>query len=457
VDRPRPHWAEQHVTQWWRATDTAILRLAAGPHGLRGVRGIGVAGQMHGAVVLDGALQALRPAILWNDGRSSGECVELESERPALRTITGNLAMPGFTAPKLRWLRRHEPEVFGAMRYVMLPKDWLVLQLSGELSTEMSDASGTLWLDVGSRLWSSEMLEACGMTPQQVPPLHEGTDAIGHLRAELARRWGIGAGCVIAAGAGDNAAAAIGLGATEPGQGFVSLGTSGVAFRVSDGFRPKPERAVHAFCHALPQRWHQMGVMLSAAGSLQWAAAALGYPSVLAMMDEVELVGQVEAAEAPLFLPYLSGERSPHNDPAASGVFFGLRADQSRAVLAHSVTEGVAFGMTDCLDSIDALQSDGPGLGLVGGAARSRRLRTLLAAAAGVALHPLSNTAHAAAVGAAALARSAATREPTLWRAASGTDPVEPTVPSPEWSKLLKPRLARYRALYVTLKQSFLR
>lgn len=457
LSRPRPAWSEQHPDDWWHAVDTVLQRLA-GAEGkrLNTARAIGVSGQMHGAVVLDRRHRALRPAILWNDSRSAHECSELESAVPELRSITGNLAMPGFTAPKLLWLRRHEPDCFAAIRTVLLPKDWIVLQLSGALATEMSDASGTLWLDVGRRRWSETMLAACGLSPQQMPALHEGSDAVGELRPELAQRWGITQRCVIAAGAGDNAATAIGLGATEPGQGFVSLGTSGVVFRVSDGFRPRPERAVHAFCHALPGRWHQMGVMLSAAASLQWATRCLGYADLPTMMAEVEALRIAEIADGPLFLPYLSGERSPHNDPAASAVFFGLRAGHERALLAHAVAEGVAFAMSDCLASIDASAAAPQGLGLVGGAARSARLRMLLATASGIVMRPLPHAAHAAALGAAALARKAAGLGPAPPApvAAHEAEPAE-QAPDPDWSSVLLPRLVRFRALYGALREQF--
>ena len=457
LSHPHPAWSEQHPDAWWRAVDTVLLRLAGPDRGaLRAVQAIGVSGQMHGAVVLDERAQVLRPAILWNDSRSARECVELESEVTELRSITGNLAMPGFTAPKLRWLRRHEPELFAAIRTVLLPKDWLVLQLCGEPSSEMSDASGTLWLDVGRRRWSETMLAASGLSLRHMPALHEGSDAVGVLHPALARRWGIGTRCVIAAGAGDNAAAAIGLGATEPGQGFVSLGTSGVAFLVSDGYRPRPEQAVHAFCHALPQRWHQMGVMLSAAASLQWAAHQLGHADVPTMMAEVESVTPGEAVAGPLFLPYLSGERSPHNDPAAGAVFFGLRASHSRALLAHAVAEGVAFAMTDCLDCIEARTVAPHGLGLVGGAARSERLRLLLASASGITLRPLPHAAHAAALGAASLARLAAGGGYAPFTAREDHEPLPVgSPPDPDWSAMLAPRLARFRALYGAVREHF--
>jgi len=455
LSHPQPGWSEQEPREWWRAADRAVRGLMLSGHSLKEVSAIGVAGQMHGAVVLDADQRVLRPAILWNDGRSARQCIELESEIPALRSITGNLAMPGFTAPKLRWLRRHEPALFQSIRHVLLPKDWLVLQLCGALSTDLSDASGTLWLEVGARRWSPAMLAACGLTVDHMPELHEGTDVVGYLKPEVARQWGIEGSCVVAAGAGDNAATAVGLGLTEPGDGFVSLGTSGVAFLVTRGFQPNPDQAVHAFCHAVPERWHQMSVMLAAARSLQWGAQTLGYAAVQAMMEAVERVTPNAAAGAPIFLPYLSGERTPHNNPAASAVFFGLRATHDRDVLAYAVAEGVAFAMADCLACIDAAQVAPQGLGVVGGAARSTSLRQLIASSSGISLHPIAHPQHAAAAGAASLARAALTGHLAPGPIRGDEQESLPTRPRSDWTDLLAPRLERFRALYAALRSTF--
>jgi xylulokinase len=271
LSAPEPLWSEQNPTDWWRATGEAVSKLrAAHPAEFAAVRGIGLSGQMHGAVLLDEADAVLRPAILWNDGRSHAECSELTSAAPRLHEIAGNLAMPGFTAPKLLWVRKHEPEVFARVQSVLLPKDWLRLQLCGDKVSDPSDAAGTLWLDVAKRDWSDELLAACGLTRAQMPRLVEASQPSGVLKPELAKAWGLGPEVVIAGGAGDNAASAIGIGATQPGDGFISLGTSGVLFVVNDRYRPNPASAVHAFCHALPQRWHQMSVMLSAASCFKW-------------------------------------------------------------------------------------------------------------------------------------------------------------------------------------------
>ena len=267
VQRPRPGWSEQHPDDWWDATCRCLDDLK-GRHAseLSAVRAIGLSGQMHGATLLDADDRVLRPCILWDDGRSAAECIELERAAPSLRDVTGNLAMPGFTAPKLLWVRRHEPEVFRRTARVLLPKAWLRWTLSGEFIEDLSDASGTLWLDVANRRWSPALLEACGLGVGHMPRLVEGSDPAGTLRPEWVRRWGFASTPDLAGGAGDNAAGAIAVGAVKPGDAFVSLGTSGVLWATTARFAPAPQRAVHAFCHALPGTWHQMGVMLSAGG-----------------------------------------------------------------------------------------------------------------------------------------------------------------------------------------------
>ena len=249
VSRPQPHWSEQDPADWWNACGTAVAALDAGLR--RAVRAIGLTGQMHGAVLLDAHNAVLRPAILWNDGRGVAECCELERRVPGARAITGNIAMPGFTAPKLLWIARHEPDIFAATRTVLLPKDYIRLVMTGEKASDMSDSAGTLWLDVARRAWSDEMLAACDLSPSHMPRLYEGTAQTGTLRPEIAAAWGM-ARVPVAAGGGDNAAGAMGVGVIAPGNSLLSLGTSGVTFAVTDAFRPNPAEAVHAFCHCLP-------------------------------------------------------------------------------------------------------------------------------------------------------------------------------------------------------------
>jgi len=381
VSRPRPLWSEQHPQDWWTALDTAMRRLAARhAPALAAVRAIGLSGQMHGAVLLDAAGQVLRPAILWNDGRSSPQCAQLEMDVPALHAIAGNLAMPGFTAPKLLWVREHEPQVFERVACVLLPKDYLRWRLTGERATDCSDAAGTLWLDVGARRWSDQLLAACGLTRSQMPSLHEGSAVAGRLRDEVARGWGLAAGIAVAAGGGDNAASAVGIGAVAPGQGFVSLGTSGVIFVCADRFLPNPRQAVHAFCHALPDRWHQMSVMLSAASALSWATQLTGQANEAALLARAQALTPDERTRAPLFLPYLAGERTPLNNPRAQGVLFGLTHESGAGAIAHAVVEGVAFGLLDGFASLDpALRARIESLDLVGGGSRSAYWARLVA------------------------------------------------------------------------------
>ena len=460
--RPQPTWSEQHPADWWAAVEAAVAQLRAqAPAAWAQVRGIGLSGHMHGAVVLGAQGQVLRPAILWNDGRASAECAQLEGAMPTSREITGNLAMPGFTAPKLLWLRTHEPAVFAQIRTVLLPKDWLCLQLTGEAVSDMSDASGTLWLDVQARTWSPAMLQACGLDTSHMPALAEGSAPTGTLRSDVARRWGLGGSVVVAAGAGDNAASAVGVGARTAGQGFVSLGTSGVVFRVTDVFAPATERAVHAFAHALPQRWHHMAVMLSAASAFGWVTRLTGRGDEAQLSDAVGALSTTRQAQAPLFLPYLSGERTPHNNAAATGVFMGLRAEHEAADLAYSVMEGVGFGLLDGLNAMRAAgtrqgraSSDvGAALALVGGGARSNPWAQLLASALGTLLQRPQGAHAAAALGAARLAAMASGGDEAHWCQPLPADAT--FVPHPAQQALLAERYARFVALYAALQSQF--
>lgn len=454
VSRPQPLWSEQTPSDWWDALDAAMQRLRAEhPQALAAVRAIGLSGQMHGAVLLDAHDAVLRPAILWNDGRSGAQCSALEASMQDWRARAGNLAMPGFTAPKLLWVREHEPEIFARTARVLLPKDWLRLGLTGEHVSDMSDASGTLWLDVGARKWSPELLAAGGLTPDQMPRLVEGSQASGSLRPALAERWGMRAGIVVAGGGGDNAASAVGIGAVRPNEGFVSLGTSGVIFLASDQFRPNPDSAVHAFCHALPGRWHQMSVMLSAASSLRWACELLGVANETALLERVAALTPAQRARAPLFMPYLSGERTPHNDPNAQGVLFGLTHEHGAAAVGYAVVEGVCFGLVDGWDRLQAAPGAVASLALVGGGSRSELWAQLLASALGVPIGLHAGAQASAALGAARLA----------WLADGGVEAevcrpaptVQTFMPSAAEAEVLAPRGARFRALYPALRSEF--
>jgi xylulokinase len=359
--------------------------------------------------------------------------------------------MPGFTAPKMLWVAAHEPEIAKATRRVLLPKDYVRLRLSGEAVSEMSDASGTLWLDVGRRRWDASLLAATGLTEKAMPSLVEGSEVSAHLAPEIAAAWGLaGRPIPIAGGGGDNAASAIGVGATAPGAGFVSLGTSGVIFSVTDRFVSLPERTLHAFCHALPHRWHGMAVMLSAASSLAWIAAVLGREG-----DIGELIAAADSfarsksavASAPIFLPYLSGERTPHNDAEATGMFAGLRAEHGAAAFVFAVMEGVAFSFADGVDVLDAAGARPIRPLLVGGGARSEFWGQMIADVTGLTIELASGAEAGAALGAARLGMLAA-----------GAGSVEAVCARPAVQREFKPnperaaahglRLKRYRALY---------
>ena len=403
VSRPQAMWSEQDPADWWAATIVALERLRTQvPNEYAHVQAIGLSGQMHGAVLLDEHHQVLRPAILWNDVRSHVECDELTAAVPNLHTLAGNLAMPGFTAPKLLWVAKHEPEVFAATRKVLLPKDYIRFLLTGEFVSEMSDAAGTLWLDVSKRDWSDELLAATKLDRSYMPSLVEGSEVSGTLSAAVATQFGLSVDVKVAGGGGDNAASAVGIGAVASGDGFISLGTSGVLFVVNDQYRPNPAAAVHAFCHALPNRWHQMSVMLSAASGLRWLCNTVGVKEA-ELLVEAEALTAVDTASAPIFLPYLSGERTPHNDPHAQGVFFGMTHETTRAHLAYAVIEGVTFGLLDGLNALRAAGTQVTELSLVGGGSRSSFWAQLLANALQVTIHTHVGSEAGGALGAARL------------------------------------------------------
>ena len=451
VSTPRPRWSEQAPEDWWTATCRAVDELAA-EHGsaLSATRAIGLSGQMHGATLLDATGAVLRPAILWNDGRSGAECEALEAAVPDSRRITGNLAMPGFTAPKLMWVAAHEPEVFARVAKVLVPKDYLRYRLSGDHVAEMSDAAGTLWLDVANRRWSEVMLAATGLGLEHMPRLVEGSEPSARLASDLVRRWGMSGEVVIAGGAGDNAAGAAGIGTVAPGRAFLSLGTSGVLFAANRTFAPNPQRAVHAFCHCFPDTWHQMSVILSAAASIAWAAAVTG------TNDEAALIGEAATAEdglerAPLFLPYLTGERTPHNDPHAKGVFFGLDQATSRGDLGWAVLEGVAFAFADGYDVLLEAGTEIDEVSVIGGGSRSALWGRILAAALRRPLTYHAGSEVGPALGAARLARLAATGERP--EEVCTPPPVDRVVePEAALAERLAPRLARWRDLYRVLR-----
>jgi len=450
VSRPEPGFSEQNPQDWWQGTVNAVRSLP--PAARAAVRAAGLSGQMHGATLLDARDRPLRPAILWNDGRASQECLELERREPRSRAITGNIMMPGFTAPKLLWVARHEPELFRQTSCVLLPKDYLRLKLTGTKVSDMSDAAGTGWLDVRRRDWSDAMLAATGLSRAHMPALVEGTSPSGAITAAAADELDLPQ-VVVAGGGGDNAASAVGLGVISPGQAFLSLGTSGVLFVVTDRFLPNPERAAHAFCHCLPGRWHQMSVMLSAASVLDWVTKLTGQTDLARLVESARARGLQR--QSPLFLPYLTGERTPHNDPHSRGVFFGISPDTTAADLTGAVLEGVALAFADGLDVLLESGSSAADISVTGGGARLPYWGNLLAAALDRPLTYRHGGEIGAALGAARLARLAA---------GGGTVEevcVAPSVetviqPDPALAALLAIRRRTFVRLYQSLKDTFL-
>ncbi|MCP5366004.1 MAG: xylulokinase [Hyphomicrobiales bacterium] len=447
VQRPHPGWSEQDPDQWITAATAALDRLAA-DHGpaLAAVRGIGLSGQMHGATLLDAGDRVLRPCILWNDTRSHRQAAALDAD-PQFRRLSGNIVFPGFTAPKLRWVEDNEPEIFAHTAKVLLSKDFLRLWLTGEHAGDPSDAAGTGWLDTGARRWSADLLAAGHMAPEQMPRLVEGTEPSGTLRPELARRWGLGGGVVVAGGGGDNAASAVGMGAVADGAAFVSLGTSGVLFAATGDYRPAPASAVHTFCHALPGTWHQMGVILSASAALDWLAGVTGTPAA----DLTRGLGDTLRPPGALtFLPYLSGERTPHNDAAVRGALVGIAQDHDGADLTRAVLQGVAFALRDNLDALRRAGTDLNRVMAVGGGSRSRHWLRIIATALGLPVDLPADGDFGAAFGAARLGLIAATGADP---AAVCTPPAiaETLAPDPTLRHAYEEAHGRFRALYPLL------
>ncbi|HDU8622114.1 TPA: xylulokinase [Proteus mirabilis] len=403
LSRSHPQWSEQDPQAWWQATDEAIKQLSR-TQPMEQIQAIGLSGQMHGAVLLDAQQNILRPAILWNDGRSVKQCLRLAKQYPQFKEITGNLVMPGFTAPKLQWVAENEAEIFCQIAHVLLPKDFLRWKMSGNFASDMSDAAGTLWLDMQKRDWSDELLATTGLSRCQMPTLFEGNQITGYLLPEIAKKWQMKQVPIIAGG-GDNAAGAIGVGVYQPGQGMLSLGTSGVYFVVSEKFLQNSDNAVHSFCHALPQTWHLMSVILSAASCLDWVCQLTGISDVGAMFKEIEQHAHSDSSL--LFLPYLSGERTPYNNADAKGVFWGLTHQHQRADLCRAVLEGVSFALRQGIEVADKAGQHADNITLIGGGARSEYWRQLLADITGKTLDYRQGGDVGPALGAARLAQLA--------------------------------------------------
>jgi len=447
VSHPRTGWSEQDPQDWITACQTAIAALRRDhPTELAALRGIGLSGHMHGATLLDAAGKVLRPCILWNDTRSAAEAAQLDGTE-GVRDLSGNIVFPGFTAPKLAWVKAHEPEIFAQVAKVLLPKDYLRYWLTGTYISDMSDSAGTSWLDVGARDWSEQLMEVSGMRRDQMPDLVEGSAAGGDLRDALCDEWGIDGAVVVAGGGGDNAVAACGAGCFREGEGFVSLGTSGVLLAAKAAYKPDPASAVHTFCHAVPDTWYQMGVILAATDCLNWLSRTLGQtPATLAGL----LPDQVTGPSSVTFLPYLSGERTPHNDARIRATLAGLDIGDGPAELTQAVMEGVAFALRDCLEALKGTDTNLTRLLAVGGGTRSPYWVETLATVLGVSLDIPDKGEFGAALGAARLAMTATGADIS---AVMTAPPIAHTIdPRRDLTEAYDASYARYRALYPNMK-----
>jgi xylulokinase len=441
---PRPGWTEQDPEDWWEGAKEVLTKVAseAGE-----VAGLGLTGQMHGSVFLDGSDRVVRPALLWNDQRTQAQCDRITQAVGGERliSIAGNPALTGFQAPKILWLRDEEPENFGRVSRVLLPKDYVRLRLAGEYATDASDAAGTLLLDMRARDWSGEILDALEIPHEWMPEVYEGPENTGILRESVAAELGLPANIPVAAGGGDNAAAAVGTGIVGPGLVNSSVGTSGVLFAHTEEFKPDPSGRLHAFCHAVPGAYHLMGVTLSAGGSLSWWREALGG-------DYDELVGAASnvppGSEGLVFLPYLSGERTPHLDPRARGAFFGLTARHGVAHMTRAVMEGVVFSLRDSLEIMRELDVPINDVRATGGGARSELWRQLQADIYGTLIRR-TEADEGPAYGAALLAGVASGTYADVGEATSVVKlREEVTEPDPERSKVYEEYYKIYRSLY---------
>ena len=382
VSRPQPGWSEQNPEDWWKACNTVVKTLGKmKPKAIAAVEGIGLSGQQHGATLLGKDGKALLPCILWNDARSFRECEDIEKAESRAREISGNIPLAGFTAPKLLWVKKHEPKIFSQVAKVLLPKDYIRFRMTGDYASDMSDSSGTYWLDIARRDWSDKLLAAGSMSIDQMPKLYEGTDATGRLTPAVAKSWGMPKRPVVAGGGGDNAAAACGIGAVTDNSALVSIGTSGVLFVSNDTFRPNAGRAVHAFCHAVPGTWHQMGVILSAAASLEWLATILGKPAP----KLTGALGNTLTGPSPaLMLPYLSGERTPVADAQVRGLIMGLGHESDHKTLTHAALDAVAFAFRDSLEALKDAGTEVKRVTAVGGGSKSELWLKIIATVLGV-------------------------------------------------------------------------
>lgn len=462
---PYPLWAEQEPEDWWQATVKSISRVMKG-RSAADVKGVGLTGQMHGLVLLDKEGKVLRRCIMWNDQRTAPQCASI-TEKIGLKRLlelTGNPVLPGFTAPKIVWVRENEPEIYAKVAHVLLPKDYIRYRLTGEFATEVSDASGTSLLDVGRRQWSNEVLDALEIPREWLPECYESPEVSGRISPKTAELTGLSSGTPVVGGGGDQAAQAVGSGIIESGLVSVTSGTSGVVFASTDEFLIEPEGRLHAFCHAVPGKWHLMGVMLSAGGSLRWYRDALGgvekEVAALTGQDPYELL-TLEAAQTPpgceglLFLPYLIGERTPYPDPYARGVYMGLTLRHNKSHLVRAVLEGVSYGLRDSLELIKALGLEIRQVRASGGGARSalwRQIQTDIFNTEMVTINVTEGAAYGAALLAGVGAGIYASVEEACRKAIRV---VERTSPIPENAALYEKYYPVYRALYKALKPHF--
>jgi xylulokinase len=407
IDRPQPLWSEQHPDAWWTAAAAVLDRLAAGhPKLMSGVVALGLSGQMLGVALIDAAGRPLRPAPLWNDGRAAAECADLDAAVADFAGVAGARPMPGFSAPKILWLSRHEPDVMKRTRRILLTKDYVRLCLTGDAISDRADASATLLMDTRAGVWSPRLAEACGITVDVLPRLVESGAIGGALRPELARRFGLRANLPVAGGAGDNMAGAIGAGVVRAGDAFISLGTSGVYFVANDRFVPARGQGMHTHRHAVSGLFGQHGCVLSAASALTWIAGILGVGSIVRFLAEIE-AADFTPADIPVFSPYLGGERTPHDDPLASATLSNLRAAAGPLHIGRAVLEGVAFAIADCHDALTEAGAPIGAIALTGGGARSRFWGRMIATVIDRPLRLPALAALGPALGAARLARQA--------------------------------------------------
>ena len=459
-ETPHPLWSEQSPDLWWDGAQKSI-RGVINQSGIHpsAIGGVGLTGQMHGLVLLDEEGNILRPAILWNDQRTQAQCDEIHHRfgRERFIQVTGNVALTGFTAPKILWVKENEPGVYARVAHVLLPKDYVRFKLTGRYAMDKADGSGTILMDLRQRDWSEEVLSTLGIPSGWMPPLYEGPQITGHLTPSAAASTGLMAGTPVMAGGGDQAAQAVGVGAVEPGIVGLTVGTSGVVFATTPSALIEPEGRLHAFCHAVPGRWHFMGVMLSAAGSLQWYRDTLAHEmSFDDLLKEAEVLPA--GCEGLQFLPYLSGERTPHPDPLARGAFIGLTVRHGRGHLTRAVLEGVAFGLKD---NFALLQNAGLGtiiqVRLSGGGAKSALWRQIMASVLEAELVTV-NTTEGAAFGAALLAAVGAGQYPSVEAACKTVVQVTgSTRPDIDQVNAYRQAYSIYQELYPALKASFVK